>query len=600
MKIKSSLLFLFSIIFLLCFFNVAKAQVGEEAIENFQSQITVNIDNSVDVIETIVYNTGSKERHGIYRDIYPYSSVKYKMAIENISVTDKNNASYVFSTSNNGSYFRIKIGDPDQTFLGQKTYVIKYHATKAVGQFENFDEIYWNVTGNEWNMPIYNASATVILPQGASVLQSSCYFGRKGSTDKCNDAGSQGGSFVVTSLGIGEGMTVSVGFPKDIVAPYTDADKVNNLFDKYLAWIVAGILPILTLIFSLLYWYKKGRDPKGTGVIVPQYDVLDDLSPLEVGGIVKENVSTKNISAEIIYLATKGYLKINQLEEKFIGLIKTTDYELIKLKDLSGVKNDFDKKLLNALFNTQPRITIASIVNSLLKKEVPDIAPAPLNQAVKLSDLKNVFYKDAQDVNKSVLDALLNKQYYKNLGRMKSMGGRMYLIIFFSIWASLFFGGMLGGFLGRSPIPIMVGIFSSVIIYGIVSYFNPAKTEKGVAAKEYLLGLKDYLQIAEKDRLLFHNAPDKKPEVFEKLLPYAMVLGVADIWAKEFEGIYTTPPSWYGGGNNVAFSAMAFSHSMSNFSSFASSSLGSSPSGSGSGGGGSSGGGGGGGGGGGW
>ncbi|KKT22394.1 MAG: hypothetical protein UW07_C0037G0011, partial [Candidatus Nomurabacteria bacterium GW2011_GWF2_43_8] len=113
-------------------------------------------------------------------------------------------------------------------------------------------------------------------------------------------------------------------------------------------------------------------------------------------------------------------------------------------------------------------------------------------------------------------------------------------------------------------------------------------------------GLKDYLQIAEKDRLLFHNAPEKKPEVFEKLLPYAMALGVADIWAKEFEGIYMAPPNWYVGSGNAAFSAMAFNHSLSNFSSYTSSSLSSSSSGSGSGGGGSSGGGGGGGGGGGW
>jgi uncharacterized membrane protein YgcG len=345
---------------------------------------------------------------------------------------------------------------------------------------------------------------------------------------------------------------------------------------------------------------------------------------MEVSGIVNEKVDAKNISAEIIYLATKGYLKIRQLDERFIGLIKSTDYELTKLKVFSDLPNDFDQKLLKGLFDSQSQVTVdltalkttiskntppfvSSIFNSLIKTNQPATEDAqtsttePKTSSVKLSDLKYVFYTTATKIVTSVLDALLNKGYYKNLGRMKNSGSRVFLFVFMSVWASGFFGGILGVFLLRgNPFPMMVGIFFSVIIYGIISHFSPAKTAEGVIAKEYLLGLKDYLQIAEKDRLQFHNAPEKRPEVFEKLLPYAMVLGVANIWAKEFEGIYTTPPSWYSGPTGAAFSAIAFNHTMSNFSSFASSSLSSSRSSGGSGGGGSSGGGGGGGGGGSW
>jgi len=123
---------------------------------------------------------------------------------------------------------------------------------------------------------------------------------------------------------------------------------------------------------------------------------------------------------------------------------------------------------------------------------------------------------------------------------------------------------------------------------------------KGVETKEYLLGLKEYLQIAEKDRLLFQNAPDKKPETFEKLLPYAMVLGVANIWAKEFADIYTSPPNWYTSTNAAAFNAITFNSSLTHFAALTSAVAASSSSGGGSGGGGFSGGGGGGGGGGGW
>src|SRR6185436_19560328 len=114
-----------------------------------------------------------------------------------------------------------------------------------------------------------------------------------------------------------------------------------------------------------------------------------------------------------------------------------------------------------------------------------------------------------------------------------------------------------GPILGKAnAFRLAMGIFASIIVYSFISRFFPAKTEKGVAAKEHILGLKEYLQIAEKDRLEFHNAPEKKPEVFETLLPYAMVLGVANIWAKEFEGIYNEPPSWYSGPSSTAFNAI--------------------------------------------
>ncbi len=589
------------------FFIIANAQstLPQEAIVSYDSNITVNVDNSIDVTETITYNTGPSAHHGIYRDIYPYSSQDRKIDIQNVSVTDEFGNPYIVQLTDSGSNYRIKIGDPNSTFLGQKIYIIRYHATRAVAQLQDVDEIYWNVTGNDWGMPIYQAQVVVTLPSGATLLQSACYYGPKGSTNQCQPATISGNAYTFSSPSIlnpQEGITVAVGFPKGIVTPYSASDSASNFFDKYWRWLIAAILPILTLVLSLLNWYRKGRDARGAGVIVPQYDVPDDLTPIEVGGIANEKVNAGNISAEIIYLATKGYLKIRQLEERFIGLIKSTDFELTRLKDSSDLSNDFDKKLLNGLFNTQPRLKLSDL-RGLFRGTTPVPDPTPVNQpeVVKLSDLKYVFYQDAAAIVTSVLDALLNKGYYKNLGRMKTGSGRIFLIVFMSIWASGFFGGILGVFLLKgNPFPLMVGMFFSIIIYGIISHFSPAKTEKGVMVKEYILGLKDYLQIAEKDRLKFHNAPDKRPEVFEKLLPYAMILGVADIWAKEFEGIYTTPPSWYSSPSGTAFSALALSHSMSSFSSFATSSLASSPGRGGSGGGGSSGGGGGGGGGGSW
>jgi uncharacterized membrane protein YgcG len=557
-----------------------------EAITFYHSKINVNADNSVDVTEIIDYGTGPTAHHGIFRDIRPFSSQNKKMAIDVVSVTDEHGTSQLYSVSNVGGNIRIKIGDPNRTFEGSKIYVIAYHATHAVAQLKDKDEIYWNVTGNDWNFPIRRAMAEVVLPYGTASSEQACYFGPPQSTERCAPNNSNAPLNTTFSfeapreLGAGEGLTVAVGFPKGVVAPYSGFSKVMDFINSYLSYIIGGLLPILVLIFSLRRWYKIGRDPHGTGIIVPQYDVPDDLAPMEVAGIVNENIKVSDISAEIIYLATRGYLKITQLDEKTLGVFKSTDYELTRLRDSSDIRNGFDRAILDNLLAD------------------------PIGATKKLSDLKNIFYPTVSSAAAQSIQGLLPKGYYTNIKGLGGGAGRMVIAIFLAIWFSVFVGSLLtAAFFREHPVPIFVGIFLAVIIHGIVSYFYPAKSEKGVATKEYLLGLKMYLQIAEKDRLLFHNAPEKKPETFEKLLPFAMVLGVAAIWAKEFEGIYTTPPNWYSGPTDHMFNAVMLNNALSGFNTSAASTLSSMPSSSGSGGsggGGFSGGGGGGGGGGSW
>lgn len=552
-----------------------------EFISSYSADIQVNTDNSIDVVETIVYNSGGQEKHGIFRDIRTISSSGMKMPIEDILVQDELGKAYKFVVTETSDNLQIKIGDANVTFKGEKVYVIKYKADKAVSQFEEFDEIYWNVTGNKWPMPISSVLANVTFPKTASTTQAHCYSGAEGSTRTCQYSVEVGNTYTYKApagLLSYEGMTVALGFEKGTFEPYTLSD---NLL-QYISWM---FLPLLTLLFSVLHWRRHGRDPKGTGVIIPQYDVPEDLTPMEVGAIVYEEVTAAQISSEIIYLATKGYIKINQLEDTILGFIKTKDYELVRLNSFSNLPNEFDRIILDGLFGQG--------------QSEGEYLPS-----VRLSSLKDTFYKTVSKVNASVLDSLKSKGYYTNLGRMKGgpEAGRVALIIFMALWSSVMFGVLIGSFLIQdNPYPVIIGIFVSVVIYGVVSHFSPAKSERGVELKEYLLGLKNYLQIAEKDRLQFHNAPDKKPEVFEKLLPFAMVLDVSEIWAKEFEDIYSTPPDWYSAPAGTSFSAASFNSDLTSFGYVASSTLSSSPgSSSGSGGGGSSGGGGGGGGGGSW
>lgn len=153
---KISLLILTYIFLSVLTFNITYAQdsISEEAIVSYISQINVNLDNSIDVTEQITYTTGSEHRRGIYRDISRTSSQGRSINIENIAVIDEKGDSYEFETSNSPNNIRIRIGNPNIKFVGEKVYIIKYKATNAIAQFKDFDEIYWNVTGNNWDLPI--------------------------------------------------------------------------------------------------------------------------------------------------------------------------------------------------------------------------------------------------------------------------------------------------------------------------------------------------------------------------------------------------------------------------------------------------------------
>lgn len=565
------------VLVLLSVFSFTYAQTKEEAILDFVVTITVNSNRSVSVEEKIVYDSGPIDRHGIYRDIRMINSEGERMSLSNIDVRDENGMEYEWERIGDGGNSRIKIGDPDKTFRGTKIYLIKYTASNAAVLLENLDEIYWNVTGNEWNVPILKANATVVLPYGAIERQSACYYGAFRSQNICSGTITVSGYQFESpeQLEAGEGLTVAVGFEKGAIYPPTIWEKFVGLMKTYGGIVLGGVLFLVIFFRLFYYWWTKGRDPRGTSVIVPQYDVPDNLTPFEVGGIVRQRIDTKDVSAEIIYLATKGYIKIRQIESK-IPLFGKDDYELILLKDAEGA-TDLEKEFISNLFGST-------------------VPPA----SVKISALRNKFYMSFLKLSKMTMKRLKELGYYDviNLSGVIKKGDPWIIIPSLLLFVSLIVGGVIG--LGEFYLmPMVFTVIVTFLFFVIFLSIMPARSKRGVATREYLLGLKDYLDIAEKDRLEFHNAPEKKPEIFEKLLPFAIVFGVEKQWAREFEEIYTTPPSWYEGHFVGAFNSVIFANSISEFNTQASSSLSSAP-GGGSGGGGFSGGGGGGGGGGGW
>jgi uncharacterized membrane protein len=345
------------IFFGLCF---SLGVFAEEKIDNFDVVIKINRDSRISVEERILYNFDDLQRHGIYRNIHIHYQARggnFNLGISDINVIDENNNPYQFTLSDQGNDKSIKIGDPNKLISGIKTYIIKYKIDRAINYFKDSDELYWNATGNEWGISINQASAKIILPESIAdpELQTDCFFGILGSKEKCSliskpesaleVASIREISFLQNNLGAKEGLTIVVGFPKGIVIEPSALQKSSNvLWDNKIIF-----LPIIVFLIEFCFWWKKGRDPKGRGTIIPQYEAPDNLTPIEVGTFLDYRVDNRDLSAEIINLAIQGYLKITQIEKKTL-IFKSKDYLLEALKDEDDLENDFDQKLMEALF----------------------------------------------------------------------------------------------------------------------------------------------------------------------------------------------------------------------------------------------------------
>jgi len=543
------------ILILLIGMLIAMPVLAVEKIDSFDVDIKINQNSSVEVNERIKYNFGSEKRHGIYRNIpveYDARGGNYNLDLDVISVTDEQGNKYIYKVTQQGRNKQIKIGQEDKLVTGIKTYVIKYKVLGAINYFETQDELYWNVTGNDWGVEIEQARAELFLPQlkQGDRVRADCFFGEIGSTAECDlitrglangDSVSDAGIYVFEQQNIlsGYGLTIVLGWPKGIVKEPGVWEKVLKLFKDN--WFLS--LPFIVFLIMFYLWHTYGRDPKGRGTIIPQYEPPKGLCPLQVGTIMDEKVDPADISAEIIYLATKGFLRIERIPDS--GIFKRDDYELTKLKSSFELEADFDRLLFNGIFGD--------------------------DKVKRISKLKNKFYPSLNGILKASYKSLVDQGYFP---RSPKKIRHIYMLL------PMILLGIVFGFGHNSPnsllLVLSLGISAAIVI--CFSFFMPVKTHKGVLTKEYILGLKDYLQVAEKDRLEFHNAPKKDPQKFERLLPYAMVLGVEKEWAQQFESIYNTRPSWYLDPAGGTFSAIYLVNSLGSFQAKANSTLVSNPS----------------------
>lgn len=543
-----------------------------EEVSSMVSEITVRPDGLIDVVERIDYFF-TVPRHGIYRDLPTRylndAGERYRIPIEVRSVM-VDGAPGRFKVIPERFGLRIQVGDPDATVSGPHLYEISYTASGALRYFSDHDELYWNATGNFWNVPLRRASAVVHMPADVAgdELTSQCYTGDAGSRRSDCVTGRQGN---VLNVAANTNLTIVVGWPPGRVAVVLAGRE--RAWPAYLAY----LLPAGVAVFLFRRWSRYGRDARGKGALVVQYDPPDKLPPAELGMLVRERADVKDVSATIVDLAVRGKLKIKELDAKGLLLV-SKDFEFVPLVDwrTDPALSPYETEVLKALFNK--------------------------GEPALLSVLKATyaFNERTPEIKRRIEEADVARGYF---AKKPSSVRNTYIIIGVALLFFLWLFVPLTVVLGNEPFAVHFTIAWAACGALVIAFapFMPSRTDAGVAAYEHAKGFCEYLKTAEKYRLEWQE----KERIFEKYLPYAMALGVVAAWVKAFEGLSLPPPSWYEGSawSPAAFNAAAFASGFGSFDSSLGSAIRSAPSHSSSGSGfsgGSSGGGGGGGGGGSW
>jgi uncharacterized membrane protein len=530
----------------------ARAADRTIVIDSFDAAIEVATDGSIEVAETITA-TFSGSWNGLYRTIpIEYRTpqgLNYTLRLQVEDVTDGSGAHLRTESSRERHYRKIKIwvpGAQDAT----RTIRLRYRVANGLRFFEEHDELYWNITGDEWDVPIRRATATITLPSGVSGLRATAFRGTYGSTTR-NDVTIDGNVVHIATEGLAfhEGLTAVVGWNPGVVHRPTAAEQVGSaLFSN-----MPLAIPLLVFAGMFALWRSRGRDP-ALAPISTRYEPPAEMTPAELGTLADGKPDMRDITATIVDLAVRGYVHIEEQDsDRFLGLWTSKDYVFTTTKpreDWSALKKH-ERDLLGAMFGA--------------------------HEMVSLSDLKNKFYKRLPDLKNSL---------YENLVKGGLYTARPDRVVTAYIVGAIAFGFLVGiagakimESLGMQPTSAIVAGIASGLIIAAFGIFMPSRTVRGTRELENILGFREFLSRVDADRL---NRVVKTPEMFEKFLPFAMALGVENTWAKAFEGIYSQPPTWYTGSSRMQmFNPGTFTHNLTRMSATAASVMASAPRGSG-------------------
>jgi uncharacterized membrane protein YgcG len=517
--------------------NVA-AQGHNWRVTDFKDTISIAADGTALVSEKITLAFAGKW-HGIHRSIpieYPGpDGTNYTLFLRVLSVTDDSGTKLKYDSRKSGHYRDLKIyipGAVDTTRIVNIDYTVRNGVRFFDTASNNYAEFYWNVTGNDWPVPIDHASAFVTLPENAAGgLRAQAFTGAYGSRQSEASAEVKGADAVFETtrpLPMRGGLTIDIYIPPGVVAPPSALTK--------LGWFLVSnpivFLPPFTFVVMFALWYSVGRDPDPGISVAPQYGPPKGLCPAEAGTLLDDTIHPRDITSTIIDLAVRGYIRIEEKVDKFL-VFHHKDYLFVLLKPREQWGPDL---------TPHERVMLDNIFLS--------------GTGTRLSDLKNRFYTVIPIVREDIMSALKNKGIYT----LDPESANGYSIVAAIAIAFAVIGVQVMGWMRLfDSVPLVIGsVLVSALIWWLFARQMTAKTLTGARTAIAVLGFQEFMNRVDADRI--KGMPS---DTFEKFLPYAMALGVEHRWAQAFDGIIKDPPSWYVSPNGyTGFTPLYFSSSM--------------------------------------
>lgn len=570
---------------------IPPAAAQTERIRSFESEVVVAADGSLTVTETIhVTIAGEAIRHGIYRDFPTLYEGPWGLSsgvgFEVIEVRlDGRPEPWWTERMDNG--VRVWIGSADRYAPhGKHAYTLVYRTDRQISFLDGTDELAWNVTGNGWDFPIDRAEAVIVPPPGTRILETWAYTGDFGSTARDAQAGieADGSARFVTTAPLGryEGLTVAVTWPAGIVPRPTGTEQALAL-----AWgnpgLVIGTLGLVaTIAFFLVAWHRVGRDPE-KGTIIPLFEAPQGLSPVATGyvwhgGIGGRFGRDEAFAAAIASLATKGIVAIDEIEDGFA---------LQRMKEPPADLPTGEAAVMRALFRgAQDRVELTGTYKPSVGNALSDLRSAVSGEYAGVYRRHNrgtwlvgVLLAAGSAVACLLLgsgeEAAVVVIFFAIFGAAFGFFGWLALrmvwrqildvlrgqvtkavpALLLTVFAAMFMSPAL--FAGREllsfvPVPQAVLVVALAVTCIVFLHLLEAPTHAGRALLDRIEGYRLYLSVAEADRMAWSaREPRMTPALFERHLPYAMALGVADAWAERFAALAPeaarAAPSWYRG-----------------------------------------------------
>ena len=564
------------ILVLLCIFSVSLF-AADYIFESYHMDIDVSASNIYTIEENIVANF-SVPRHGIYREI-PVRFGKTRIKLENLKSSDP-----ITEDSVSKDYITFRLGSADSTVVGKKPYIISYTYDIGADEYDNYDELYFNLVGPGWQSTIEKFSFTITFPKPIEPSQIWLTGGSYGST-------AERGSFALSAdkktltgkaenLTPGEALTVRVQMEEG----YFTGMTVHRDYTLVLS-ILAVLLGLAASIFATMLFRRHGREEMFVPVV--RFDPPEGFSPLEVGYIADGKVDNKDLTSLIFYWADQGCLTIEEESKKKITFTRVKDPQTEK---------KHERNLFNAFFAAGDGITVT----------LKDLEKQKFGQAMDKAKMETLsYFKKERRLNDPVAErkrvviflmaaaivvinaiaasisylaegtvALLvvgvfsmvmsSVIAYRLTSNWEMRGAvsklikvvALVLIAFFAYIASVI---ILYGVLDNSPTFAMLMGLAVVVLPAYLAFLGVVTAKRSAYAHKMLeqtIGYRDFISKVEVDKLKMMI--DDDPQIFYHVLGYAIVLGLEDKWAKKFSTISLDPPSWYYG-QNLAFNALFYS-----------------------------------------